>query len=141
MQQEAVFYPLLALVGHTFLVWCWMYVDRLRAIVKYKVPMSAFRDQRTAASTPGGASTSSDNLRNLFELPVLFYAAAIILFITHNVTPAVLWLSWAFVLGRIVHSLIHISYNRVMHRFYIYIASSLVLWALWIDITAGLLFI
>lgn len=140
MRQEAVFYPVVALAGHTFLVWCWMYADRLRAVVRHKVPIDVFRDQRTAAGAKGGTSTSSDNLKNLFELPVLFYVAAIVLFVTHNVTQAMLWLCWLFVLGRVVHSLIHITYNKVIHRFSVYVFSSVVLWIIWLNIGVVMFF-
>ncbi len=46
-------------------------------------------------------------------------------------TPLSLGLAWAYVALRVVHSAIHCGYNRVMHRFYAFLASNLVLWALW----------
>jgi hypothetical protein len=33
---------------------------------------------------------------------------------------------------RALHSLIHVSYNRVVHRFLVYVASTLLLFAMWI---------
>jgi len=41
-------------------------------------------------------------------------------------------LAWAFVSARYVHSFIHITYNRVMHRFSVFIFSSFVLLAYWV---------
>lgn len=139
MKQEAIFYPVLLLVAHTFIVWCWMYVVRIRKAIRESIPMSAFRDQRTAAATPGVHSTASDNLVNLFELPVLFYVAAVVLYVTDGVTGPILALSWFYAATRIAHSLVHITYNKVMHRFSIYIISSIALWAMWIMIATRML--
>ena len=48
-------------------------------------------------------------------------------------SPAVLW---AFVVLRVVHSLIHLSYNRVVHRLAAFTASNVALVGLWL--AAGL---
>jgi len=139
MRMEIIFYPALVLVGHTFLVWCWMYVNRFHAIRKHGIPLRAFKDRRSAAETRGATGTASDNFKNLFELPMLFYFATLVVFVTHNVSPWVLWLSWAYVFSRIIHSLIHMTYNKVLHRFFSYIAGSALLWALWVVIALRLL--
>ena len=73
----------------------------------------------------------SDNLVNLFEIPVLFYVALIILYVTDFSSVFYLVLAWAFVLLRYAHSLIHVTYNRVMHRFAVYFAGTLLLWVIW----------
>jgi hypothetical protein len=80
----------------------------------------------------------ADNFRNLFEVPVLFYAlVAVAIAVRH--TPS--WLvagAWAFVALRVVHSLIHCSYNRVIHRLAAFITSYLLLVALWIAFAIGI---
>ena len=37
--------------------------------------------------------------------------------------------AWLFVVGRYLHSFIHLTNNKVMHRFLVYVASG---WMLWI---------
>src|ERR1700730_11061689 len=69
----------------------------------------------------------SDNLVNLFEIPVLFYVALIILYVTNLSNGLYLGLAWAFVLLRYAHSFIHVTYNRVKHRFAVYFAGTLLL--------------
>ena len=65
------------------------------------------------------------------ETPVLFYVACIIAFVTQHVDE-LLWILAAVYVGlRIIHSIIHCSYNNVMHRFKVYFVSSIVLWVLW----------
>jgi hypothetical protein len=75
---------------------------------------------------------AADNFRNLFEVPVLFYALGGVSLATHH-TPSWLVLgSWAFVALRVVHSLIHCSYNQVMHRLAAFLASFALLVGLWV---------
>jgi hypothetical protein len=76
--------------------------------------------------------TAADNLRNLFELPVLFFAVCVAMAITDLVSPLQLGLAWTFVALRTVHSLIQTTYNRVMHRFAAFLLGLLALMAMWI---------
>ena len=69
--------------------------------------------------------------RNLFEAPVLFFAVCGALAITDTVTPLQLGLAWAYVGLRTVHSIIHVTYNRVIHRFLAYVASLVILFLMW----------
>ena len=41
-------------------------------------------------------------------------------------------LAWIYVASRFVHSFIHITYNRVMHRFWVFAFSTLALLAIWV---------
>lgn len=74
----------------------------------------------------------ADNFRNLFEVPVLFYAlVALALAVSH--TPG--WLvagAWLFVALRVAHSWIHCTYNRVMHRFAVFMLGFAVVVCLWV---------
>ena len=81
---------------------------------------------------------ASDNFRNLFELPVLFYVAVFVAMLTDQVTPISIALAWAFVALRVLHSAVHCTYNRVMHRFVLYVAGALVLFAWWAYLAVGL---
>jgi hypothetical protein len=76
--------------------------------------------------------TAADNLRNLFELPVLFFAVCLALAVMDLVTLLQLGLAWTFVALRTAHSLIQTTYNRVMHRFAVFLLGLLCLAAMWI---------
>jgi hypothetical protein len=84
-------------------------------------------------------SRAADNFRNLFELPVLFYLALVVAAQAGLASTGVLALAWLFVALRYVHSWIQCTYNKVMHRFYAYVAGGLVLWTLWGVLAYGLL--
>lgn len=74
----------------------------------------------------------SDNYRNLFEMPVMFYALCALLLATGSATAFSAAGAWLYVLLRCVHSVIQCTYNRVMHRFAVFGTSFVVLLVLWL---------
>lgn len=138
MEGAAIYFPMLAMMALTLAVWLRMFVVRIGQMKRERI-----HPQKVATSAQAAAlltdSRAADNFRNLFELPVLFYVAVIVAAQTGQVAPVTLVLAWAFVLLRVVHSAIHCSYNKVMHRFYAYVASGLALWALCAVLAFGLL--
>ena len=81
----------------------------------------------------------ADNFRNLFETPVLFYALCLAMAITQQVSAAMFAAAWAYVALRVLHSVIHCSYNRVMHRFAAFGAGFALLVGMWVAFTLELL--
>ena len=71
--------------------------------------------------------------------PVLFYLALVVAALTAQVSSLVLGLAWTYVAARVLHSAIHCSYNKVMHRFRAYAFSAFVLLALWCVLGYGLI--
>ena len=74
----------------------------------------------------------ADNFRNLFETPVLFYALCLAMAITQQVSAAMFAAAWVYVGLRVLHSAIHCSYNRVMHRFAAFGAGFALLVGMWV---------
>lgn len=105
-----------------------------RRIAFYK--SNRVHPQKTALSSQMAAvmpdSRAPDNFRNLFELPVLFYAALITLYVTNLAGPLHVALAWGYVAARYAHSLIHCTTNVVMHRFYAFVTSCALLLILWV---------
>ena len=55
---------------------------------------------------------AADNFRNLFELPVLFYLALFVAALTGLVTSISIGLAWAFVVLRMLHSVVHCTLQQ-----------------------------
>ena len=138
MGNNAIFLPAAAMAALTFAVWLRMYVTRIGQMKRERIhPQSvATSAQATAKLTD---SRAADNFRNLFELPVLFYLAILVAVQAGLVTTTVLALAWLFVALRVTHSWIQCTYNKVMHRFYVYCAGGFALWLLWGVLGYGLL--
>jgi hypothetical protein len=135
---SAIFLPALAMAALTCVVWWRMYFMRIGQMKRERIHPQAVATSAQAAARLTD-SRAADNFRNLFELPVLFYLALVVAALTAQVHALTLGLAWAFVALRVVHSAIHCSYNKVMHRFLAYLAGGLVLWALWAVLAVGLL--
>ena len=59
-------------------------------------------------------------MANLFEVPSLFYTAGV-LYIALEMSDSVpVTLAWLFVIARLIHTGIHLSYNNVMHRLVVF---------------------
>ena len=126
----SIFWPVVALVGLTACIWVLMYVRRISEIAKSRIDPQSLATSETASSKLRDVS-AADNFSNLLETPVLFYAICIILFVTGEVAQLQLILAWLYVGLRVVHSLIHVTYNRVVHRWAVYVASTLCLFVMW----------
>ena len=59
----------------------------------------------------------SNNIRNQFQVPVLFYVLCFMFYVLDAVTVVALSLAWIFVLSRVVHAYIHMGANFVPARF------------------------
>jgi hypothetical protein len=131
MKQTAIFGPFFATMLLTLVVWVFMYVRRIRFITSLDVgPEELAIPGRLAELSPASVSNPSDNLKNLFEMPVLFYALALCLFVTGQVDATYVGAGWLFVAFRVLHSAVHCTFNHVMLRFYLYLFSSLALFFL-----------
>ena len=122
--------PLLAQVALTMLVWCWMYVTRLASMIRNRVGIEDLR-MDAGYEKIRDAENPSDNLINLFEIPILFYTLMVILIHTGNTDEPLLWAAWIFVGGRGVHSLIHCTINVITLRFLAYFVSTAALFWMW----------
>lgn len=136
MEAKLIFMPAVAMVALTFAVWWRMYFTRIGQMKRERIHPQAVATSAQAAARLT-ESCAADNFRNLFELPVLFYLALVVAALTQQVNVVTISLAWLFVLLRIVHSAIHCTYNKVMHRFYVYFAGGMMLWLLWGAIALG----
>lgn len=121
--------PMAAMMLLTFLVWLALYFTRVRGMMAQRIHPQKVSTRAAMASTTvtERASWTSDNFQNQFELPVIFYALCLGIAFTGMVDGVFVGLAWAFVALRLLHAVIHIGYNRVVHRFYAYLLGGTVL--------------
>ena len=116
----------------------------LTSVVGLLMLYSRVQEMRAKRLHPQKAATSklmvtnldnvqaADNFRNLFETPVLFYALVACALAASFVPPWLVFGAWCYVVLRIVHSIIHCTYNNVMHRLAVFALSFVLLMGLWI---------
>ena len=126
MGQSAIFGPFLATMLLTVCVWGFMFFRRIRFLTANEIDAQDLREPgKLAEISPPEISNPSDNLKNLFEMPVLFYALCVYLFATGQVDALHVGAAWVFVAFRALHSLVHCTFNHVMLRFNLYLVSCL----------------
>ena len=137
MNQTAIFGPVFAMLALTFSVWTYMYCLRIPFIRRGNLGPDELRPLEFARVSPPRVSNPSDNLKNLFEMPVLFYTLAIYLFVSHQVDIIYIVAAWMFALFRILHSVVHCTVNIILLRFGVYVVSTIILLLIALRAAAG----
>ncbi len=128
----AIIYPVFCLVILTFIMAFATGTSRLISVrrkqinPKYYVLLSG-------DTPPDYVQKIGRNFANLLEVPVLFYLLAVLVITLDINNTLLLNLAWLYVALRLVHTIIHVSYNYVMHRFMVFGLSVLTLLTMWVQ--------
>ena len=123
-------YPVLALVLLTFLVTFRMGYVRFRGARRGEVNPRYFKLLQ-GYELPDNLRQVERAYANLLEMPILFYLVAVLSMVLNLTGTTMVMLAWIYVGLRYVHSLIHLTYNKTVHRFLAFISSTLVLLIMW----------
>jgi len=132
MFYKPILLPMLAQVLLIFLVWVYMYITRLREIQRKEISPQQLASRSDGQALLSDSAGPSDNFKNLFEMPVLFFLAVLLSLLLFIQDDLLVELAWGYVILRAIHSVIHCTYNRVLHRFTVYLTSSIVLALMWL---------
>ena len=135
----AMLWSVFALAGWTLCILLLIAARRLGAAYSGKVKDSEYALGESAA-VPTAVVLANRNYMNLLELPLLFYVAVLLAHVTATATPLLINLAWAYVAMRVVHSLIHLTYNDVLHRFLAFATSNVMLVVMWTQLARSVLF-
>ena len=123
--------PLLAQVLLTFIVLYIMGRKRVDEIKKMKIHPQRTDVRTHAREVFKESEAAADNFHNQLETPILFYVVILLTLMLMVQDYVIVVLAWTFVGLRYIHSFIHLTYTRVLHRFPVFVFSSVVLFALW----------
>ncbi len=133
MSAPAILQPVVVLAAWTMVMWAWLYATRIPAMNKLGIdPDSLVRDSDLSLEKilPSEVRWKADNYNHLHEAPTVFYAIALLLAMVGQGDGFNATLAWGYVGLRIAHSLVQATVNKVMLRWALFMASSLVLIAL-----------
>jgi len=122
--------PVLALVCWTLIIWIWMYATRIPAMSAAKIDPQSARFPGSLDVLPDSVRQVADNYNHLMEQPTIFYALVFYIWLAGRADDTAMYLAWAYVALRVVHSLIQCTSNRVPLRFTVFALSTLVLMAM-----------
>ena len=124
MDQLALLTPVLILIIWTFMIFLIMAFGRVSFMNN---PQDAAESKDYRDHLPAWVNRTADNYNHLFEQPVAFYAVTLSIGLINNFDILVVQLAWAYVLIRVIHSLIQLTINIVLVRFFLFASGWLII--------------
>lgn len=125
--------PVVALVAWSLVMLVWMMAIRMPALKRAGIDMSKARGGRPGVldgMLDERAQWPAHNYIHLMEQPTLFYAICLTLALLGSGDGINAWIAWAYVVLRVLHSLVQATFNKVAVRFILFALSTLTLVAL-----------
>jgi hypothetical protein len=125
MLNTLLVYPMAAHVAWTVVLYALLTVVRAPSIWGL--------GRRQDGSNPWSAVERrvSANLSNQFEWPLFFYAACLLLIELRATDSVQVWLAWAFVTGRFVHSFVQVLTTNIRLRGIVFTINFLAVIGMW----------
>ncbi len=108
-----------------------MFVVRFKAVKNKKMPGRYFKAY--TGEVPDDIAVFGNHYNNQFQLPILFMIACLAAFHFKAVTQTFFILAVAFVVSRIIHSLIHLGSNLVLRRAGVFFFGAFCVLGMWIS--------
>ena len=124
MDQLALLKPVLILIIWTFIIFLIMAFGRVSFMNN---PQDAADSKDYKNQLPTWVNRTADNYNHLFEQPVAFYAVTLSIALINNFNILVVQFAWAYVLIRVIHSLIQLTINIVLVRFFLFASGWLII--------------
>lgn len=83
---------------------------------------------------PEVVTKTTRNFNNQFEIPLLFYVVCTLYLIFGIESDIAVVFAWLFVVFRVIHSYIHITYNHVIHRLLAFGTAFFCVIVLWVNL-------
>ena len=128
--QAGLLMPVFGMFMLTVGIALWMLKLRYKAVLEDGVSAKYFRLNR-GAKLPEYLIKVTQHYENLFETPILYYLAVVLVLVLDVNNTLYVGLSWAYLFSRLAHAYIHTISNRLKHRKYSFMISSLILVFLW----------
>ena len=124
MDQLALLIPVLVLIIWTFIIFLIMAFGRVSFMNN---PQDAAESKDYKDNLPAWVNRTADNYNHLFEQPVAFYAVTLSIALINSFDSLIVQLAWAYVLIRIIHSLVQLTINIVLVRFFLFASGWLII--------------
>ena len=124
MDQLALLKPVLILIIWTFIIFLIMAFGRVSFMNN---PQDAADSKDYKNQLPTWVNRTADNYNHLFEQPVAFYAVTLSIALINSFDSLIVQLAWAYVLIRIIHSLVQLTINIVLVRFILFASGWLII--------------
>ena len=127
----SILFPVFAMVLLTFLISPLLVTARVDSVKTGVVRLQYYEIFRGGEPTDRVLQTTR-HWSNLYEAPVLFYIACLMAYVVNMESALLVGLAWSYVALRVVHSFIHLTYNKVFHRLGAFMISQGILLVMWV---------
>jgi hypothetical protein len=125
---DSILTPIVVLVALTVLMALVMGFVRIPTMSRMGIkPQAAAHTADLTSLLPSKVRQVADNYAHLTEQPTAFYALVVYIHLAGLTDPLSIQLAWAYVVLRVVHTIVQSAFNIVMLRFSIYLIGTLVL--------------
>jgi len=138
MDTAALIYPTVVLILLTFMVSIALVSYRFYLVRTAQVHPGYFKLNR-GGKPPKRHDALHDNYNNLFQVPILYYTAVALAIATQHINETLVIAAWAFVCLRIIHTLVHVMYNNVLHRLAVFFLAYVAVGVMWIHLVSGII--
>ncbi|WP_409433991.1 MAPEG family protein [Litorimonas sp. RW-G-Af-16] len=123
-------FPMLIQMGMSLMILLWLAYSRVSRISKQGIA------EIRKTGFPVHVNNASDNFKNQFEVPVIFYVLSLLIIVTGAQTSVIITAAWVFVIGRIIHAFIQLTKNVIFPwRFGVFVITVLALIIMLISFT------
>jgi len=122
---QSILQPVVALLIWSLVMWLWMLVTRIPAMMAQKVVLDPnLPPKDLTRDLPARVRWKADNYNHLMEAPTLFYAAALVLAVADPGNRVAVMAAWAYVFLRVLHSLVQALINHIPSRLALFVLST-----------------
>ena len=138
MDTAALIVPTATLVCLTLAVSISLVIYRF-CLVRRGLVHSGYFKLNKGGKPPKRHQALEHNYSNLFEVPILFYTIVAIAIATQHIDQFLVLLAWLFVGFRFAHTLIHVIYNNIIHRLFVFFAAYVTVGIMWFRVVSDIL--
>jgi hypothetical protein len=132
-----MFWPIIAHATLVYILYALLGYRRKKMVKAGKVRVSDYRENR---SEPPESLFVKNSIANQYELPMLFYACCVLLYMTEADNLIAVVLAWIFVALRYAHAYVHVTSNRIRYRSPLFAAGYVVLGVMWVWLAVWMMF-
>jgi hypothetical protein len=126
-------YPMAMMVLLTLLVGIITFITRLSSYKSGEVKGMYFKLMQ-GQEVPEMVTKTTRCFNNMFEIPVIFYAACTLYLVLGVESLVGIVLAWVFIALRYLHATIHLTYNHILHRMLAFWLAFFCAIALWVNL-------
>lgn len=129
-------YPMAFYVFYIGLSFIGVFLFRLKGARAREYSPKYYKNYADKSLVPNKYIIIERHVDNQFQMPMLFLITCTVLIALDRANSTQVLLAWLFIISRMIHSYVHLTYNHVIHRAIVYGVGLLIVMSQWAVILA-----